>query len=135
MRVILDHSIVGQSLTSLSIRKDRQYAGCRICGAMFQSSLVHSEPYTDVLQARVVTETRQWQDRHNRSHTEREHLTFRASGRTFSPEAAHKLVPFGLVPLDCPTDDEVAHAMATAPRAPFDDAESSLFGTVPGFEW
>lgn len=125
MRVILDHSIVGQSLTSLTIRKDRRYAGCRICGAMFQSSLVHSEPYTEAIRQRVIHETQEWRNRHNRSHTESEHVSFIRSGRTFSPQAAHKLAPFGLVPLSDADDPEIAHAMATAPRAPYDDVETT----------
>lgn len=130
MRVILDHSIVGQSLTSLTIRKDRLYAGCRICGAMFQSSLVHSEPYTDSVTERVSEETTQWRERHNRSHTTEEHVAFVATGRTFSPEAAHKLVPFGLVPIMDWNDPEVAHAMATAPRAPYDDVETTVPSSI-----
>jgi hypothetical protein len=128
--IILDHSIVGQSLTSLRIRKDRQFAGCRICGAMFQSSLVHSEPYTAELSHRVSEETSDWRARHNRSHTTEEHVSFVSTGRTFSPEAAHKLVPFGLVPIMDWDDPEVAHAMITAPRAPYDDAEGSIKGLI-----
>jgi len=45
------------------------------------------------------------------------------------------MAPFGLVPVLDAADEEIAHAMATAPRAPLDDAESSLRGytAVPGF--
>ena len=126
--LLLDHSIVGQSLTSLSIRKDKPYAGCRICGAVFQSSLVHR---LAPVVADVQRETIEWRQRHARTHSEREHRQFVRSGRTFSPEAAHRLAPFGLVPLSGALfDAEITHALLTAPRAPFDDAEGTVRGLI-----
>jgi len=126
--VLLDHSIIGQHLTTLTIRKDREFAGCRICGAIFQSKLntdVCDEEYVldpDIrLAAHLETET--WRRRHNLTHSEKEHLQFKESGRTFTPEAAHKLVPFGLVPVNDAQDEEVAAAMLAAPRAPVNDVE------------
>lgn len=135
-RLILDHSIVGQSLTSLSIRKDREYAGCAICGRVFQSRLaieLSDEEWNSdrgVFEHAVAIETREWRDRHNKTHTEREHRAHVASGRTFSPEAAHRLAPYGLVSLDDAQEDEVAHAMLEAPRAPVDDVETTRKGWV-----
>jgi hypothetical protein len=135
-RLILDHSIVGQSLTSLSVRKDREFAGCAICGAVFQSRLaieLSDEEWNadrKVFEIAVAIETREWRDRHNKTHSEKVHRAFRASGRTFSPEAAHKLAPFGLVSLDDCNEDEVAHAMLEAPRAPVDDVETTRKGWI-----
>jgi len=81
-----------------------------------------------LFESAVAIETREWRNRHNKMHTEAEHRAFRASGRTFSPEAALKLAPYGLVSLDDAQEDEVAHAMLEAPRAPVDDVETTLKG-------
>jgi hypothetical protein len=137
MRLLLDHSIVGQSLTSLSIRKDREFAGCAICGRVFQARLAIElsdeewDAAKSLFEHAVAIETKEWRAAHNKTHTEREHEAFRRSGRTFSPEAAIKLAPFGLVSLDdATTDDEVARAMLEAPRVPTDDVETTLRGWV-----
>ena len=135
MRQLLDHTIVGQHLTALTIRKDREFAGCAICGTVFQSRLAIE--VSDVAWGKdrpmfehaVAIETREWRARHSRKHTQREHELHRASGRTFTPEAAHKLAPFGLVSLDA-DDEEVAQSMAESPRAPYDDVETTLKGWV-----
>lgn len=133
MRVVLDHTIVGQALTTLTIRKDREFAGCAICGAVFQSRLaieVSDEEWERdraTFELAVALETKEWRVQHNLKHNEGVHLEFRKSGRTFSPDAAHKLAPFGLVSLDV-NDEEVAHAMRVAPRAPYDDVETTLKG-------
>jgi hypothetical protein len=136
-RVILDHSIVGQAGTTLSIRKDREFAACRICGAVFQSLLntnaVSDEEYRSdpLITIAAGIETDEWRDNHNKKHPRREHIALAKSGRTFMPEAAQRLAPYGLVSLD--QDDETVHANLTAPRAPFDDVESTLkhLVTVP----
>jgi hypothetical protein len=134
MRVLLDHSIVGQSLTSLTIRKDREFAGCRICGAMFQARLaieLSDEEWNvtpNLFANAVMLQTKEWRDRHNKTHSDRVHRQFVESGRTLTPEAAHKLAPFGLVPIADGDDEEVAHAMRVAPRAPYDDVETTLKG-------
>lgn len=127
MPIILDHTIVGQELTTLSIRKDREFAACRICGVVFQSELATDLPdhmYDGTAVYMVAAETRYWRMQHNKLHPERVHLAFRASGLTFTPEAAQRLAPYGLVSLDA--SDEVAQAMLEAPRAPLVDVESSL---------
>jgi hypothetical protein len=135
VKLLLDHTIVGGASIGLTLRKDREFAGCAICGTLFQSRLaieVSDEEWQAdhlVMETAVAIETREWRAKHTRSHSEREHQALRASGRTFSPEAAHKLAPFGLVPLsDGLDDDEVAHAMRTAPRAPHDDVQTTLKG-------
>lgn len=134
MRLLLDHSIVGQSATSLTIRKDREFAACRICGAIFQPWLnwatgdeEYAANYMIALAAHM--EIKEWRNKHNGTHSEAEHRAFVASGRTLTPEAAIKLAPFGLVPVDdAITDEEVAQALREAPRAPVDDVETTLKG-------
>jgi hypothetical protein len=133
MPIILDHSIVGQSLTTLTIRKDREFAACRICGAIFQSMLnidVSDGEYDAEIELAAHIETTEWRRKHNRRHSEKEHGQFRASGLTLTPEAAHKLAPFGLVAIGDSNDVEVAQAMYEAPRAPVNDVETTLKGWV-----
>lgn len=134
-RIILDHTIVGQP-EALTINKNREWAACRICGAIFQSVLnstqVSDEEYWSSYEIRLAAqlETHEWRQKHNKTHSESEHAALAASGRTMTPEAALKLAPFGIVPVADAEDAEVAQAMREAPRAPVDDVESSLRGTV-----
>jgi hypothetical protein len=131
MRILLDHSIVGISATTLTIRKDREFAACRICGAIFQPRLNTDtndlEYAADPLIAVAASiEIKEWRSNHNKKHTEHEHLAFVASGLTLTPEAAYRLAPFGLVATaDALDSEEVAQAMLEAPRAPMDDVEST----------
>ncbi len=72
----------------------------------------------------------EWRERHNKTHSDEEHLTFASSGLTFTPEAAEKLAPFGLVPVGDSTmvNTEVGQALENAPRAPVNDVETTLKG-------
>jgi len=129
MRVLLDHSIVGQALTSLTIRKDREFAACRICGDIFQPWLNTDTPdheYNSEIRLAASIEVLEWRNKHNSRHSDAEHIMFGKSGRTLSPEAAIKLAPFGLVPIGASDDAEVAQALAEAPRVPIDDVETTL---------
>lgn len=141
MPLILDHTIVGQELTTLSIRKDREFAACRICGAIFQSWL-NTDAVDDAEYARNADiaiaahiETDEWRRNHNLKHSEREHVAFRKTGLTMTPEAAHKLAPFGLVPIGDTIGaygDEITCALFEAPRAPTDDVETTTVRTRGG---
>ena len=137
-QVLLDHSIVGQQDLSLTIRKDRDFAACRICGAVYQSWLnttPSDEEYAadPLIAVAAEIENKEWRKKHNRLHSEKEHRLFRQSGLMFTPEAAHRLAPFGLVPLNDttpinPYQDETTDALASSPRAPTDDVETTLKG-------
>ena len=129
MRVLLDHSIIGQTLTSLTIRKDREFAACRICGDIFQPWLNTDTPdheYNSEIRLAASIEVLEWRSKHNSKHSDAEHIRFNRSGRTLSPEAAIRLAPFGLVPIGDSDDAEIAQALAEAPRAPIDDVQSTL---------
>jgi hypothetical protein len=58
-----------------------------------------------------------------RYHTQDEVDTLLSTGWALTPEAAHKLAPYGFAPLGNMHDD-IIDAMATAPRAPIEDAEN-----------
>lgn len=131
MRLVLDHTIVGQELTTLTIRKDREWAGCRICGATFQANKAIKTPndlYTREVELEVAIETREWRTKHAGIHSSSVHESFQRSGRTFAPDAALKLAPFGIVPIEDASDPEVAQALLEASRAPFNDVETTLRG-------
>ena len=127
MRVLLDHSIVGQSATSLTIRKDRRFAGCAICGALFQPAVfINSIELTPAQIVEGEAEIAQWRTEHNKSHTAKQHMQHAESGLTLQPKAANRLAPFGLVPVADAEDGEIADALREAPRAPVDDVETTL---------
>lgn len=127
----MDHTIVGQSaLTNFELRKDREYAFCRICGDIFQSRVAlvagNIEWVLDpLLKLATSLETKEWQAKHNKRHPDHVHKSFAMSGRFLSPEAAHKLAPYGVAPLsDMIFDAECEHAVSTAPRAPVAEVET-----------
>lgn len=131
MKAILDHSIVGQSaLTNFTFREDRPYAGCRICGEVFQPSffrsatdmqMTHPVYHRDIFEAHE--EIARWRVNHNKKHTSRQHLQLAESGMVFTPEASLKLAPFGLVAVGDAQDSEIAGALREAPRAPSSDGQ------------
>lgn len=93
------------------------YAGCRICGAVYQSTINRTGSTAGLTEWRVL---------HNKRHTEKEHLELVASGRNLTPEAAQKLATYGIIDFTgLVLDNELAHAYAEAPRAPLNDVEGS----------
>lgn len=134
MKLLLDHSIVGQTaLSNFTFRKDRPYAGCRLCGDLFQPRFMieaNHIQYELAVARRNAGEQEivQWREQHNLRHTAAEHLALAKSGLTFTPEAALKMAPFGLVPIADAEVPEIAQALREAPRAPVDDVDSTLKG-------
>jgi hypothetical protein len=119
---------------------DYPYTYCRICGDLYQSHTQRAPtkaenpaakhaPY-DPINAPNDTvgkamQRRNWAIRHERSHTPAEVARYspkdpktgEVTARLFSPEAAHRLVPFGIIPLSgMVLDPEVEYAANTAPR-------------------
>lgn len=110
--------LVGKSeLTNFLFDPSKPYAGCRICGEVFQSAinrLGSTDGITD------------WRMKHNRKHNERAHVSLIKSGRNFTPDAAQRLAPLGVIDFTSMlADQESAHALRTAPRAPNNDVEGS----------
>lgn len=143
-------TVVEDSFYTLGLDFDpaAPYSGCRICGALYQSNLdresyanhqaglfaISTDPISgeeyfigdeDAVRLYIKANDRRerWRYLHTRRyHTEREINTLRSSGFAFMPEAAHKLSPFGIIPLGNMHRD-IADAMFEAPRAPVEDAE------------
>lgn len=128
MQVIWQGSIVGSSeLTNFAFRTDRPYAGCLICGRVFQSELDRTAS-TEQEQHRANQLRQLWRIIHAKSHSETQHEQLaqcKAAGQWCLPEAAEKLAPFGIFSLtDLVLADEQKDALRLARRAPENDADS-----------
>ena len=135
--MLLDHTIVGgTALTNFTFRKDRPWAGCQICGEVFQPKFnMEADEYAfhADLNKKLAAEDEitDWREKHNKTHTAKEHIDLRRSGMTFTPEAARRMAPLGVVPVvDALQYEEIAQAMKEAPRAPLTEIETSLKGHV-----
>ena len=135
------HTPIGLNSLGAEFDIDAEFAACRLCGAVYQSPLDrkvldyvskgylyrvgnmwygHSAGincYQDANWRR-----QRWRRLHERRyHTESEIAAFSKTGHAFTPEAAHRLAPYGIVPTGNMSDEIVA-ALFEAPRAPADDA-------------
>ncbi len=128
--LFLTHSIVGrEQLTGFEFHPEKPYRFCCICGALFQDEqqrqITPDSHVEDIARATIARQ--EWAISHAKTHTEKEHEQLRMSGRAVTPEAAMRLVPYGISPLsDMVLCDEHEHAARTAPRLPQDDAEGKL---------
>lgn len=128
--LFLTTSIVGRSqLTNFEFDPDKPYTFCCICGALYQDE-AQRKIMADSSVERIAHATllrRTWAQNHAKTHTDREHAQLRLSGRAVTPEAAMRLVPYGISPLtDMVLSGEHEHAAKTAPRQPYDDAQTLL---------
>lgn len=106
-----------EGLTNFLFDPGRPYAGCCICGEVYQNAFNRQGSYEGL---------KEWRERHNKTHSERQHIQLIKSGRRFTPEAAQRLATLGIIDFGVlAMDPEYAHAYATAPRAPINDVEGS----------
>lgn len=119
-----------QDLEGLKFDPQADHAGCKLCGAVYQSDLdrtvarkLRQGVPRASLQGRINEAYRlrqEWRSTHARV------CKYKGAAPPvggFSAEAALCLTPLGTFPLL--PNQEVAHAMAEAPRAPLDDVEGS----------
>jgi len=102
---------------------------CKLCGDSFQPWLARTDEFLSdgEVQLAVQIELDEWRRRHNNKHTEAEHKALAESGKMMTPEAALRLIPLGIYPLDdLMFDEEVMQAGLEAPRAPINDVPDSL---------
>lgn len=106
---------------------DRPARHCRVCGTSYQPALARDITYPSDPEVQWAVEIllQEWALNHNRNaRCKAAGESLRRSGRFLTPEAAEKLVPKGIIPVqDMVMDDESAHAARLAPRAPNDDVE------------
>lgn len=141
--LFLTHSIVGKHLlTNFAFDPDKPYTFCCICGDLYQDAtqreVTPESPLEKIAHATLLRKT--WASSHAKTHSTREHELLRLSGRAVTPEAAVRLVPFGISPLtdmvsneNNPYGDEYSDAARTAPRQPQDDAQGMPVPTHVGF--
>jgi hypothetical protein len=138
------------SFFSLGLKFDprAEYAGCRICGRVYQSYLdrevyffvqsgelvIRKNPITNEVYLtgedkyikvydKAGERRQRWRELHTkRNHTSEEVDKFTRTGFALTPEAANKLAPYGFAPVGN-LHSEIVHAMAEAPRAPEEDSE------------
>lgn len=114
------------SLTGLQYDPERPARHCRICGRSYQPPQARTDAWlTDpAVKWEVEKALREWAIQHNKTHSERVHRSFRSTHQFLTAEAALKLAPLGIYPVqDMIFSDEVEHAARIAPRAPKDDVD------------
>jgi hypothetical protein len=97
---------------------------CGICGDSFQPELARCAEYDTDGEVRLAVDIliREWAVKHSSKHSEREHINHIKNGRLMSPDAAVRLIPLGIYPIDdLYYDDEIKQAGLNSPRAPVDD--------------
>jgi hypothetical protein len=145
---ILVSTPIGLADLGAKFKVEAPWSACRLCGAIYQSELdrlsydmlqdgritEHIDPYTnesifigDASAANLLDDAtdrrRRWRELHERRyHTEEEIELLLQTGFAMTPQAAHRLAPFGITPLGN-MHEEIVDALYTAPRAPIDDAE------------
>lgn len=100
---------------------------CGICGDSFQPEMARSPRFNDPrvseeVRLAVDIEIKQWTIAHNKKHTDQEHIDHIKRGRLMTPDAAIRLIPLGIYPIDdLYYDEEIKQAGLEAPRAPIND--------------
>lgn len=125
-------------LTNYTFILEAPWKACRLCGTVFQSDLdrlCYKQQQNGLVPQCYATEKEatarreDWLKVHNkrfhpRFHTEVKQLA--DSGLPVTPEAAHKLSTYGIIPMGpTPYEDEVADALFSAPRAPVNDVDGT----------
>lgn len=111
--LIMTGAAVGLEYAGISLDQfnpDAPLCGCRLCGAVYQTSyhrelflhrkLMQGHGDPPKLLALVLDLNNIWREHHTKAEhrtDEIEQLT--ATGAAFTPEAANKLAPFGIIPL------------------------------------
>jgi hypothetical protein len=115
-----------QRIEGMVFDPSRDYRACLICGDVFQSSLDRAPYPTDRIRNTAKKLRDNWAKKHARSHTQKEHAMLKASGMTMTPEAAHKLAAYGLIPVSdmAKFDSEITAALAESHPVPSADAET-----------
>lgn len=112
---------------------DYPYSYCRICGFVYQPAAQRATvlPIFQLPNAPNDSVSKQLARCNAMVQHERQHEADGSLDKYnkhyapgFTPEAAHRLVPYGIIPLsDMVLNHEVEHAANTAPRAPYPTIE------------
>lgn len=130
--LVLHGAAVGlKSLTGLNYDPAFSYAGCRICGKVYQSEadrnpvgLLSRNPRfctIEEVNAFATELRRNWSRKHAKEHSDKEHLDLAYSGQWCTPEAALLLAAFGTIPLT--GDASIEQALLESSPVPLNDCE------------
>jgi hypothetical protein len=124
-RLILTGLAIGlDQLTNLVFDKDKPFRCCLICGAVCQTEGGRNA-VTEQEVAREAYKRQVWAAKHAKTHSILQHEQLKRSGNTMTPEAANRLVAFGLIPaIDAVTSDEINSALYESSPIPFNDCQS-----------
>jgi ABC-type uncharacterized transport system ATPase component len=122
---------VGLEYLDLDFMPDKPFAGCRICGRVYQSSLDRDHPHMHVPEHMRLSrdfEAQQrrkgWSIKHAKTHSEAEHRELAMSGAWCTPAAAQMLASFGVIALsDAVSNEEHEVALLESKAVPFNDVE------------
>lgn len=107
-------------IEGLEFDSTKPHRACLLCGAVYQPELARQLPGN----YQVPILLQRWANMHKNKHPTREHLALRASGRSMTPEAAHKLAAYGIIPVsDMVLDAETEAALRESSPMPTEDAE------------
>lgn len=110
--------------SELAFDVDKPYAGCLICGQVYQGPLdlkvpPNHTPDNSMIARLAKLKRDDWSRKHAATHTEHEHRMHRLSGRFATPEAAQALSAMGIFSvIDLIVDDEVSNALGEAKAMP-----------------
>jgi hypothetical protein len=105
---------------------------CGICGDVYQLDLNRNphkyvSPAFDnnfvLVEQYGVTKLKEWSQTHAREHTSNQHRLLALSNESVTPEAAHKLAAFGIIPIT--QNPDIVAALYESSPVPIDDAEGS----------
>ena len=95
------------------------YEACRVCGVIWQYPLARKMNITPAEVEECELERKKWRMKHFNTHNYKEYHWLAQTGNAFTPLAAERLAPYGIVDLrGIIFDDEIKDAYAKAPRKP-----------------
>lgn len=122
---------VGLHTLDLEFLPYKPYTGCRICGRVYQSSLDRAHPWNDLPEQTALTQAfmakqrrRAWAEKHSKTHTSTQHRQLAESGAWCTPEAAHILAAYGVIPVtDMIMSNDHSVALHESKAVPVNDVE------------
>jgi hypothetical protein len=108
---------------AILFKSNKPYRFCFICGAVWQTARCRKVNKTtnDRERLEVARQGKHWAERHSQVHTLEDHEKFKRFGPDAFPEAANRLVAFGIINLS--QDMEIKKALLESSPIPTDDCE------------
>jgi hypothetical protein len=103
-------------------KANRPYRFCFVCGAVWQTSHCRVNDGSEKELAQIRYKGQLWAVQHSKTHSMKDHEMFKKYGADAFPEAAKRLVAFGIVNLS--QSQEIQHALYESSPMPEDDIRS-----------